>query len=272
MRRCALKRAHSSRCGRIVGPLAFTCSFAISRLAHAQAVDETGSARVAAEERLRNFKLLRDQENWAWLRRDHLTSDLWDGLKYLEISHEEAIFVSIGGETRQWVESYRNELWGKSPSASNTYWLQRYMLHADAHLTPYARIFVQAKSGLEFGRVGGPRPVDKDVFDLNQAFSDAVVLPGASLDTDPRAVIRIGRQEMSYGSGRFIDVREGPNVRFGYDGARLLTRFDPIRFDAFLVRPSLTKPGALDDAADVHQVFGGIWATLDRPALLADAY
>jgi hypothetical protein len=55
--------------------LAFACSFAISRLAHAQAVDETGSAPVAAEERLRNFKLLRDQENWAWLRREHLTAD-----------------------------------------------------------------------------------------------------------------------------------------------------------------------------------------------------
>ena len=77
---------------------------------------------------------------------------------------------------------------------------------------------------------------------------------------------------MSYGSGRFIDVREGPNVRFGYDGARIMARAGPLRVDAFAVRPQLTKPNAFDDIADVHQGFWGSWATLDLSALTADLY
>ena len=47
------------------------------------------------------------------------------------------------------------------------------MIHADAHLGDYFRVFTQFKSGLEEGRNGGPRPTDRDDFDLNQAFFDA---------------------------------------------------------------------------------------------------
>ena len=34
-------------------------------------------------------------------------------------------------------------------------------------------------------------------------------------------VLRLGRQEFEFGSGRFVDVREGPNVRQAFDGASL---------------------------------------------------
>jgi hypothetical protein len=34
-------------------------------------------------------------------------------------------------------------------------------------------------------------------------------------------VLRLGRREFEFGSGRFVDVREGPNVRQAFDGASL---------------------------------------------------
>ena len=39
--------------------------------------------------------------------------------------------------------------------------------------------------------------------------------PGSALNP----TLRIGRQEMSYGSSRLVSVREGPNVRRSFDGA-----------------------------------------------------
>jgi hypothetical protein len=220
----------------------------------------------------RAYKLLRDQESWAWLRDPHAGTDPWDPVKYLRLGDRDDIYLTLGGETRQWVEGYGNELWGQTKIATNIYWLQRYMAHVDAHLTPYARVFVQLKSGIEYGRAGGPRPVDEDQLDFNQAYVDTAFVPAATLDGEPRALVRIGRQEMSYGSGRLIDVREGPNVRFGYDGARVITRFDPIRFDAFAVRPDLTQVQPFGDAPNVQQAFWGGWATYEARALLVDAY
>lgn len=220
----------------------------------------------------RAYRLLRDDENWAWLREPHVGDDFWDPVKYIRLGNRDDTFLTLGGETRQWVEGYENELWGQTKIKTNIYWLQRYMAHADAHLTPYTRVFVQLKSGIEYGRTGGPRPVDADQLDFNQAYVDTAFVPARSPDSEPIALLRIGRQEMSYGSGRLIDVREGPNVRFGYDGARVITRSGPIRFDAFAVRPDLTQQAVFGDGANVHQAFWGGWATYAVPSLLVDAY
>ena len=109
----------------------------------------------------RRYRLLRDEENWAWLRGGSAVHDPWDPVKYVRLFRRDDAYLTLGGETRQWVEGYSNELWGQTGTVSNVYWLQRYMLHVDVHLTPYVRIFVQPKSGSEVGRIGGPRPVDR---------------------------------------------------------------------------------------------------------------
>jgi alginate export protein len=221
----------------------------------------------------RTYDLLRDDENWAWLRTPSGEPDWWDPIKYIRLQDgRDDLFLSIGGEMRQWVEGYQNELWGSTGYVDNFYWLQRYMLHGDLRLTRYLRVFAQLKSGLEVGRRGGPRPIDEDRLDANQLCLDVDVVPAPTLDDDARLLLRIGRQEMSYGSGRLIDVREGPNVRVGYDGFRVIARPPLSRLDAFLVRPVLTKPGVFDDGPDRTQVFWGFWGTFHVPQLLVDAY
>jgi Alginate export len=232
------------------------------------------SVRAGAQETddRRAYRLLRDDENWAWLRAPHVGDDFWDPVKYMRLGDRDDTFLTLGGETRQWVEGYENELWGQTNIKTNIYWLQRYMAHADAHLTPYARVFVQLKSGIEYGRIGGPRPVDEDKLDFNQAYVDTTFIPAPSLDAEPNALLRIGRQEMSYGSGRLIDVREGPNVRFGYDGARVITHSGPVHFDAFAVRPDITQQEVFGDGANLQQALWGAWGTYAVPSLLVDAY
>ncbi|WP_197041246.1 alginate export family protein [Chondromyces apiculatus] len=232
----------------------------------------SGNGQASVTVSRRKYKPLRDDESWAWLREAQATGDLWDPLKYVPLSRREGVFLTFGGEVRQWVEGYHHEQWGQTGEAVSVSWLQRYMLHADAHLTPYARAFVQLKSGIEVGRKGGPRPPDEDLLDINQAYVDAVAIPGASPDAEPKLLARIGRQEMSYGSGRFVDVREGPNVRFGHDGVRIIARPGPVRVDAFAVRPQLTKPGVFDDATSTSQALWGVYGTLALDQLVVDTY
>jgi hypothetical protein len=85
--------------------------------------------------------------------------------------------------------------------------------------------------------------------------------------------LRVGIQELEYGAGRLIDVREGPNVRLSFIGFRLLNKVGSWRIDAFAVRPRLDNFGFFDDYPN-HQVeFWGVygWRLLSRGVSI-DAY
>ena len=127
------------------------------------------------------------------------------------------------------------------------------MVHADVHYEDFFRFFAQFKSALENGRNGGPRPTDEDQADLHQAFFDVRV---------PETVtLRIGQQELAYGSSRLVSVREEPNVRRTFDGAKLILKLSGWQVDAFAVKPVRTKDGVFDDDPDPAQEFWGIYAT-----------
>ena len=107
------------------------------------------------EESQRRYLLSRGDENWAWLRTPHATSDFFDPIKYPRLTkRREDIFLSIGGETRQYVEFFQNELWGSTGYVDNVSWLQRYMLHAELRLTRYVRLFVLEMACFAAGRRG----------------------------------------------------------------------------------------------------------------------
>ena len=59
--------------------------------------------------------------------------------------------------------------------------------------------------------------IDESKRFFEEGFVD-IVLSKASKQS---LVLRLGRQEFHLGSGRFVDVREGPNVRHAFDGASL---------------------------------------------------
>lgn len=226
----------------------------------------------AADSR-RSYRLLRDEERWNWLRNNPTDRDVFDPLKYVPLlGDRDDFYLTFGGETRQWIEGYHNELWGTTGREWTGAWLQRYMLHADAHLSRWVRAFVQFKSGFEVFHPGGPRSVNDDHLDVNALFADISLIPGKDIDDPAYLVVRAGRQELSFGSGRLIDVREAPNVRFGWDGARLIAQAATLRLDAFLVRPQRTRPGVFDDATDTTQALWGSWLAKRSSAFDGDAY
>src|SRR4030095_11974961 len=72
--------------------------------------------------------------------------------------------------------------------------------------------------------------------------------------------LRVGRQELNYGSSRLISFREGPNVRLSFDGLKTILRIGEWQVDAFAVKPVRTRPGAFDDDPDPNQKFWGLYA------------
>jgi hypothetical protein len=80
------------------------------------------------------FQLLRYQEDYSYLKDSAGQTAFWDRIKYLPISRSRRAYLSLGGETRQMFEYYYNPLWSYEQPGSDSYYLQRYLLHADAHL------------------------------------------------------------------------------------------------------------------------------------------
>ena len=202
------------------------------------------------------YRQLRYDEDWSSLSDSARRTEAFDRVKYIPLSASGEWYLTIGGEVREQYERFCNPGWGLEPQDNDGYFLQRYMLHADLHLGNRVRAFFQIKSGIENGRKGGPRPVDEDKLDINQAFVD-IAFPEAEKHT---LVLRVGRQEMLFGSGRLVGVRDGPNVRQSFDGLRASLRAGAWRVDGFVTKPVETGSGLFDDAPDRTQTFWGIYA------------
>jgi hypothetical protein len=105
------------------------------------------------------YNLLRENDDWSFLADSTLRADFWDPLKYIPLGCDDC-YLTIGGEVREAFEQVGNDNWGKQPYM-NAFFLERYMLNSDWHLSKNFRVFVQLKSGLESFRQGGPRPIDE---------------------------------------------------------------------------------------------------------------
>ena len=79
-------------------------------------------------------------------------------------------------------------------------------------------------------------------------------------DHQPTLELKLGRQELNYGEGSLLAIRE-LNVRRTFDGVKAILRPGDWRIDLLVFRPALIKPGAFDDGIDASQALWGAWAT-----------
>lgn len=219
------------------------------------------------------YKALRYDEDYRYLRDPAQRTDVWDAIKYIPLGENPDYFLTLGGEIRERLEVFHNPDFGAAPEAQgyNYFPTQRYMAHADLHLGRHVRVFTQTVTGLEYGAIGGPRPeIDFNEFGFHQAFIDIVPTDEDSANNGS-ITWRLGRQELRYGSGRLIDVREGVNLRQSFDAARFLARKNDWAIDGFWSRPVLNNPYGFDDIPDPQRQLWGLYAV--RPlALLPDGH
>src|SRR5262249_48779021 len=149
---------------------------------------------------------------------------------------------------------------GFDPGADDGVLLQRVLLHADLHATARVRLFAQVISAESFGEKGTAPPVNDDDPDLQQGFVD--VIAGTPTTQGPRVTTRVGRFSMTYGSGRLVATRAGPNVPLKFDGFEWIGASGDRRLYAFLVRPVEEDTHAFDHA-DEQRTFWGAYAVLD---------
>jgi hypothetical protein len=208
----------------------------------------------------RSYKLLREDEDWSFLRDKSLRMDFCDPIKYIPLRKSvDDWYMTIGGEAREVWEQIGNDNWGQSPYW-NGYLNERYMPYFDLHYGTHVRTFIELKSGLNSFRRGGPRPIDEKKLDFQSAFLEL------SSSSDSKSIqLRIGRHELEYGSGCLIDVREGPNVRLSFDGIMVKSRIDSWQVDGFALRPDEDNPGFFDNAPESAVSFWGVYATRSLP-------
>src|SRR6202042_251121 len=80
----------------------------------------------------RAYNILRENEDWSFLADPTLKNDVWDPIKFVRLGSQ-GWYVSFGGEVREVTEQVGNDNWGKQ-NFTNSFFLQRYMLHSDWHL------------------------------------------------------------------------------------------------------------------------------------------
>ena len=202
------------------------------------------------------YQYLRADEDYLYLSNPNCRTDALDILKYIRLGSTPEWFASIGGEVRENAEYFSHPRWGQQPQGS-PYALQRFMIHADMHFGQRWRVFAQLKSGLENNREGGARPFDEDKLDFHQGFLDVTLFSNLR----GHITLRTGRQELAFGSRRYVSAREGPNVRQSFDGVRLVLCSARGSVSLLATKPVHTNLGFFDDSPDHRQTLWGAYAT-----------
>ncbi len=205
-----------------------------------------------------------DQQNPAW------PNDFWAPLKFIPLDIGPESYINFGGEDRERVEHFNNPFFRLTPRGTTTYDLHRLLLEGDLHVGDTFRTFIQFGNHLATSPSTSP-PTDVDRLDLQQGFADLK----ASIDQNASVTFRGGRQEITFGSSRLVDVREGPNIRLSFDGGRVIYQSPDLRVDAFVTSPVVPERGFFDDHADPRQAFWGLYSVMPVggvPGLHSDLY
>src|SRR6266403_1876949 len=160
----------------------------------------------------------RFNEDWSVLRGVDLdkTDDFWDRLKFIPLSPDQNVWLTIGGQARERVEYFRQFLFGNSePKQSDGYLLSRYRLSADLHVTRYFRMFAEGRSAFALDRdlQGGRTNAFVDELDLMNGFADVMIPLGPASVT-----LRGGRQELIFESQRLVGPGDFTQVPRSFDG------------------------------------------------------
>lgn len=206
-----------------------------------------------------NFKLLRYDENYEFLKDS--TRNFYESLKFIPLNKEKDFYMSLGGEARYEYVDFNNEDWGRLNIGHNNFLLQRYDLHADVHLGKTFRVFAQLRSALQDGRINGPRGIDEDQLNVQNLFLDVNLY----LKEDKKLTIRAGRQELDYGSGRLISVREGPNARLYFTGGKIMYTSSRFSIDGFAMMADTINTGVFDNKMSKQLNLWGAYSKIIFP-------
>lgn len=173
--------------------------------------------------------------------------------------------LSVGGQ-----HSYRymNEGQSRLGPVDNNYSLIRNRVYADFWYKDFVRVYGEFISATTMGQRLPALPIDDNKADILNLFADVKV---AELANNP-LYVRVGRQELLYGSQRLVSTLDWANTRRNFQGVKGFWHSEKFDFDAFWVNPVTIKNNDLD-SPDVNVQFFGAWATWKpKKGTTADLY
>lgn len=197
------------------------------------------------------FKLIRSDEDYGYLKSAPNLTGL-DALRYIPLGQD--AYLSLGGEARVRLDTIDAPRFGVGGAEADTFELFRGLVSADLRLNSGLRVYGELGLHRDLGKREAPAITDRDGLDAQVLFVDLT-------PAEPWR-LRLGRQELSFNpTQRFVSVREGPNIRQSFDGARLTYAGDGLKVDAFYTHPIAIEAGAFNDSHNASQAFWGVYAT-----------
>ncbi|MEM1337606.1 MAG: alginate export family protein [Bacteroidota bacterium] len=188
---------------------------------------------------------------------------LYDNLKQINLGDQSS--VGFGGSYRWQSEAFINEEFSSELNQNDIWFLNRLQFHSHLKMGHQFELFAELNSSLITSKQN-LAPVDRDALSFNQLFVRYYF--GKNWNA------LLGRQNLRLGSGRLIDVREGPNVRLSFDMAQLQYQNKRTHITGFYAVPVRVAQGVFDNKAlDFQESVGGVyWAQNWKPNMGTDFY
>lgn len=174
-----------------------------------------------------------------------------DSLKRIHLG--DSLMFTTGGEFRT---RYHNERNSRLTGRDNTYDLIRARAWGDLWYEDKIRLYAEFLWADSLGYELPPIPPDIDRGDLQDLFIDVKM---AEIKDRP-LYLRIGRQELLYGSQRLISPPDWINVRRSFQGIKGFWSGPKTDIDIFWVQPVIPNAERFD-SVDNDQNFVGLWVT-----------
>ena len=238
--------------------LALLLAFAlfVPALAHAQQVTPTPTPQATPAPQVQSARVYRlnlADEDWSFLADRALWQDRFDPIKYIPLFGGKS-YLTLGGEARVRPEGFRIRGGDGADSIIDNYAFQRYLFSADWRLGKRFRLYGEFQSGLINGKIASPRPADKNVADMHQAFFQF----NTRKDRPRQFALMVGRQEMTIGSSRLISASQGLNVKRSFDGVTATYRSNLWSVEGGAAKLVAVTPGTFDDEPSPEQEFWGV--------------
>ncbi len=181
---------------------------------------------------------------------------LLDTLHYIPLGFGSESYLSVGGELREQYWNQVNESHALRTPIDDSYDLQRVLADAYLHFDSHVAVFAQVARDDAIGKIS-PSTTDETRGRVQQGFIEIKEPIG-----DENVTARLGRQEITFGSGRFVWINDSSNVRTTQDGARVHADFQGgATLDLVATRPVTPTYTAFDDWYSHSGSFGAAYAS-----------